>query len=82
LRRQGVRGPAGSRDDLPIKLSELEAWAIQAAFARAGGNKSRAANLLGISRDTLYRKLHRLEEPDRRILSDSQTPSKRLYRKK
>lgn len=41
----------------PLRLRELEAWAIRAALERSRGNKSRAAQLLGISRDRLYRKL-------------------------
>jgi transcriptional regulator of acetoin/glycerol metabolism len=37
-----------------------ERAAILAAYERAGGNKSRLAELLGVSRKTLYARLKRL----------------------
>lgn len=40
-----------------LPLSELEQQAIAAALQATGGNKARAAALLGIDRTTLYRKL-------------------------
>ncbi len=59
LRRQGATVPAapGLPADLPLNLRDLEAHALRLALQQAGGNKSRAAQLLGISRDSLYRKM-------------------------
>jgi DNA-binding NtrC family response regulator len=70
LRRRGA--PVGDRTSdatrVPINLNDLEKWAIGEALRQAHGNKSRAAQMLGISRDTLYRKLRDLglqaEVPD------------------
>jgi DNA-binding NtrC family response regulator len=61
LRRRGLGAAVDSGHDvLPVRLDELEAWAIGEALERTRGNKRRAAQLLGISRDTLYRKLEQL----------------------
>jgi len=38
-------------------LDKLEKFALEEALRESNGNKSRAAQMLGISRDTLYRKL-------------------------
>ena len=70
LRRRGA--PVGDRTSdathVPLNLNDLEKWAIGEALRQAHGNKSRAAQMLGISRDTLYRKLHELDLVE---LSDS-----------
>ncbi|MBX7105394.1 MAG: sigma 54-interacting transcriptional regulator [Gemmataceae bacterium] len=47
----------GEDSDLPLDLEKLEAWAVREAMKRAGDNKSRAAQLLGIGRDALYAKI-------------------------
>jgi len=62
LRRRGVPDTDRTSDatHVPLKLVELEAWAIAEALRQAHGNKSAAAQILGISRDTLYRKIHDL----------------------
>jgi Nif-specific regulatory protein len=44
---------------LPVNLEALERWAIPEALKRTGGNKTQAAELLGISRETLANKLKR-----------------------
>jgi len=59
-------GPAERRhptvgDDLT--LEELERLHIEAVLAKTGGNKSRAAEILGIERKSLYRKARRLGVP-------------------
>jgi transcriptional regulator with PAS, ATPase and Fis domain len=41
-------------------LAETESEQIRRVLAAAGGNKSRAAKILGIERKTLYRKLERM----------------------
>ncbi|MGA7416045.1 MAG: sigma-54 dependent transcriptional regulator [Bryobacteraceae bacterium] len=41
----------------PIALEQMERITIQQALRMADGNRTKAASLLGISRDTLYRKL-------------------------
>ncbi len=66
--REGRRGPGMDLADdglvpaergttLPEMVRGLETREIQKAFARASGNKSRAAELLGLSRFALQRKL-------------------------
>jgi DNA-binding NtrC family response regulator len=62
LRRRGLQVGDRTSDAtaVPLNLSDLEAWAIGEALRQAHGNKSLAAQMLGISRDTLYRKLHDL----------------------
>jgi DNA-binding NtrC family response regulator/pSer/pThr/pTyr-binding forkhead associated (FHA) protein len=40
-----------------LNLKDVEAWAIRQALTQTGGNKSQAARLLGIHRDTLLTKI-------------------------
>ncbi len=55
--------PADAREVMPLRQARhaSERETILAAVREAGGNKKRAAGLLGISRNELYRKLRRLE---------------------
>ena len=50
-------GPAIGDD---LTLEELERLHIQAVITRTGGNRTRAAKILGIERKSLYRKAERL----------------------
>jgi DNA-binding NtrC family response regulator len=55
LPRGALLIPPGQRN-----LAEIEALLIRAALDETGGQKSRAADLLGINRTTLYNKLREL----------------------
>jgi DNA-binding NtrC family response regulator len=50
---------AGSSTEMPLKLDELEVWAIRRALAQTGGNNTKAAEALGIHRDTLIAKIRK-----------------------
>jgi transcriptional regulator of acetoin/glycerol metabolism len=55
-----LRGEIGSdslRVPVGTTLAEVEKEVIRATLAREGGNKSRAAETLGIGRKTLHRKI-------------------------
>ena len=43
--------------EVPTPMDEIEQRAIEATLSYTGGDKSRAARVLGIGRKTLYRKL-------------------------
>jgi DNA-binding NtrC family response regulator len=55
--------PAGLADDRPT-LAELERRYIELVLRETGGNKKRAAEILGIDRRTLYRTLERGDKAD------------------
>ena len=70
--REGRRGPGSVQLDdglvpsergttLPNMVRDLEIREIQKAFDRAQANKSRAADLLGLSRFALQRKVEKYE---------------------
>jgi DNA-binding NtrC family response regulator len=73
LRRRGLAADGRTSDasQVPLRLSELESWAIVEALRQSHGNKRLAAQMLGISRDTLYRKIHELHLP--LVMPDSRT---------
>jgi DNA-binding NtrC family response regulator len=50
--------PAQAAEHVTGRLKDLALLAIRDAIARSGGNISAAARELGVSRSTLYRKLH------------------------
>lgn len=53
-------GGAKAEEEIRDAVRSQERRSIEEALERAGGNRSRAARLLGIDRSTLYRKMKRL----------------------
>ena len=54
---------AAPAEELALSLEDIELRTIQQAVDAAGGNISVAAKRLGISRNTIYRKLRWRNEP-------------------
>jgi DNA-binding NtrC family response regulator len=52
-----VRTGPGDADDGALSLSQLERAAVREALNRSAGNRRKAADYLGISERTLYRKI-------------------------
>ena len=67
IERRSLRGPAAhgaghdGGGDIRAAVADLEKRSIEAALIQAGGNKSRAAAELGISRFALQRKLEKYD---------------------
>jgi DNA-binding NtrC family response regulator len=59
LRGGSSAAPPGEARTLEEKIAALERREIEAALAESGGNKSRAAERLGLSRQGLLNKLAR-----------------------
>jgi len=60
--RAPTRAPAAAGPVATLEQTEVEQ--IRQALRAAKGNRSRAAEMLGIDRSTLYRKLRRLGDLD------------------
>ncbi|HEY8746528.1 MAG TPA: sigma-54 dependent transcriptional regulator [Tepidisphaeraceae bacterium] len=65
----GTAGEAGTQKDMPSNLTmdELERLAISKALEQCGGNRTHAAERLGISVRTLQRKLRHYEDIEKRL---------------
>lgn len=61
IRTALAQAPLPRQENLPLALDEMEKMAIERAVRLCHGNRTRAAALLGISRDTLYRKIRDLD---------------------
>ena len=61
-----------------MTMAEIEQMAIQAALRDMGGNRRKAADLLGIGERTLYRKLREYEGEGVEDQGEGSLPSTRL----
>ena len=62
-----IRADTARPPELPSRrmtLDELRRWYVATVLEETGGNKLRAAELLGIDRRTLYRILERQEDEE------------------
>jgi len=61
----GLQQKAGQRDEdvSRFSLQHLERYAIQQVLCLCGNHKSRARKILGIIRQSLYRKMHQYGIP-------------------
>ena len=57
----GDMGPERGEDDGPTTLADQERETIRKALVKAGGNKSKAARILGVHRNSLLRRIERLK---------------------
>ena len=55
---QPVSAATAADGEMPLNLADLERITIERALAATGGNRTRAARLLGISERTLRNKLN------------------------
>jgi transcriptional regulator with PAS, ATPase and Fis domain len=65
-------------ESLRGRRMELEANLIRAAIARAGGNRTRAARSLGMTRQGLWKKMRRLSREGSPALADQADPASGL----
>lgn len=61
LLNEAPEAPAAPGLNHPVSMEQMERLTIQQALRMAEGNRTKAASLLGISRDTLYRKLRQYQ---------------------
>jgi DNA-binding NtrC family response regulator len=62
-----ITNPMPAGRSLAAEIEEIERQRIRQALAQAGGNQSHAAELLGMSRRTLLRRLDKLGLDDTRL---------------
>src|SRR5438874_7614579 len=77
LPQDGRADGVSSRFRLPaegVGLEEVEMSLVRQAIERSGGNQTKAAELLGISRDQLRYRLKKLEEPSFTAASEAHSP--------